>query len=154
MSLVTAQRGRWAAVWEDIAKIPAFFRRDLLVLWSYRTAFLSDWISMLTQVLVFYFLDRMVPADALPAYGGEATTYLQFVTVAIALSAFVAISMGRLTSAVTTELNQGTLEALLTTPTAPSTIQLGSVVYDLLYIPFRTAVFRDAVSQGERASRV
>ena len=141
MSLVTAPAGRWSALGEDGAKIAAFFRRDLLVLWSYRTAFFSDWINMLAQVLVFYFLNRIVPADRLPTFGGEATSYIQFVTVAIALTAFVQISLGRLVSAVGTEQNQGTLEALLTTPTAPTTIQLGSVVYDLLYIPLRTAVF-------------
>jgi ABC-2 type transport system permease protein len=35
----------------------------------------------------------------------------------------------------------GTLESLLMTPTNPATIQVGSVVYDLIYIPIRTAVF-------------
>ncbi len=35
----------------------------------------------------------------------------------------------------------GTLESLLMTPTSPATIQLGSVVYDLIYIPIRTAIF-------------
>ena len=35
----------------------------------------------------------------------------------------------------------GTLESLLMTPTSPATIQVGAVVYDLIYIPIRTAVF-------------
>ena len=35
----------------------------------------------------------------------------------------------------------GTLESLLLTPTAPTTIQLGSIAYDILYVPVRTAVF-------------
>jgi ABC-2 type transport system permease protein len=141
VSVSVPRPGWWVAVAEDAAKIPAFFRRDLLVLWSYRTAFVSDWINMLAQVLVFYFLNRIVPPDKLPTFGGQSTDYLRFVTVAIALSAFVAISLGRLTAAVSTEQSQGTLEALLTTPTAPTTIQLGSVIYDLLYVPVRTAVF-------------
>jgi ABC-2 type transport system permease protein len=141
MSLVATPRGRWAALTEDLAKIPAFFRRDLLVLWSYRTAFFSDWINMIAQVLVFFFLSKIVPSNKLPTFGGQSTNYLQYVTVAIALSAFVAISLGRLTAAVSSEQTQGTLESLLTTPTAPTTIQLGSVIYDLLYVPLRTAVF-------------
>jgi ABC-2 type transport system permease protein len=138
---LTAPAGRWSAVREDLAKVPAFFRRDLLVLWSYRTGFFSDWINMLVQVLVFYFLNRIVPSDRLPEFGGRPASYIEFVTVAIALTAFLQISLGRVVTAVSTEQNQGTLEALLTTPTAPSTIQLGSVVYDLLYVPLRTAVF-------------
>ena len=35
----------------------------------------------------------------------------------------------------------GTLEALLVTPTATATVQLGSAVFDLVYVPLRTAVF-------------
>lgn len=131
---------------EDLAKIPAFLRRDLLILWSYRTAFFSDWINILVQVLVFYFLSRLIPSNQLPEYGGRPTTYIQYVTVAIALTAFVSISLGRVTTAVSTEQNQGTLEALLMTPTASSTLQLGWVMYDLLYFPLRTAVFLTLMS--------
>jgi ABC-2 type transport system permease protein len=141
MSLVNVSPGRWGAVREDLGKVPAFFRRDLLVLWSYRTAFFSDWINMLVQVLVFYFVSRLVPSQKLPTFGGQHATYLQFVTVAIALTAFLQITLGRLVSAVSTEQNQGTLEALMVTPTAPPALQLGSAVYDLFYVPLRTAVF-------------
>ena len=35
----------------------------------------------------------------------------------------------------------GTLESLMMTPTAPTTVQLGSVMYDLVYVPIRTAIF-------------
>ena len=146
MSLMPASTGKVNAVHEDLAKIPAFFRRDLLILWSYRTAFFSDWFNMLLQVLVFYFLSRIVPSDALPEYGGRPTTYIQYVTVAIALTAFMTISLSRVTNAISTEQNQGTLEALLMTPTASPTLQLGWVIYDLMYVPLRTAVFLTLMS--------
>jgi ABC-2 type transport system permease protein len=146
MSLMPGSTGQVNAVREDLAKIPAFFRRDLLILWSYRTAFFSDWFNMLLQVLVFYFLSRIVPSDALPEYGGRPTTYIQYVTVAIALTAFMSISLGRVTNAISTEQNQGTLEALLMTPTASPTLQLGWVIYDLMYVPIRTAVFLTLMS--------
>jgi ABC-2 type transport system permease protein len=146
MSLMPASAGKVNAVREDLAKIPAFFRRDLLILWSYRAAFFSDWFNMLLQVLVFYFLSRIVPSDALPEYGGRPTTYIQYVTVAIALTAFMSISLSRVTTAISTEQNQGTLEALLMTPTASPTLQLGWVIYDLMYVPIRTAVFLTLMS--------
>jgi ABC-2 type transport system permease protein len=146
MSLMVRSTGKVNAVREDLAKIPAFLRRDLLILWSYRTAFFSDWVNILVQVMVFYFLSRIIPSDRLPEYGGRPTTYIQYVTVAIALTAFVSISLGRVTTAVTTEQNQGTLEALMMTPTASSTLQLGWVMYDLLYFPLRTAVFLTLMS--------
>jgi ABC-2 type transport system permease protein len=146
MSLMPASTGKANAVREDLAKIPAFFRRDLLILWSYRTAFFSDWVNMIVQVIVFYFLSRIVPSDRLPEYGGRPTTYIQYVTVAIALTAFMSISLSRVTTAISTEQNQGTLEALLMTPTASPTLQLGWVIYDLMYVPIRTAVFLTLMS--------
>ena len=40
----------------------------------------------------------------------------------------------------------GTLEVLLMTPTTAATIQIGSVAYDLVYVPLRTGLFFLAVS--------
>jgi ABC-2 type transport system permease protein len=42
----------------------------------------------------------------------------------------------------------GTLESLLTTPTSPATIQLGSVLYDLIYVPIRTGLFLLLIAVG------
>src|SRR6266536_1789440 len=136
-----ARNRRLAGLREDLAKMPAFFRRDMLTLWSYRFAFFADWANMLVQVLIFYFVNRLVPARALPTFGGKPTNYLDFVIVGLMLTTFIQITMGRLVSAVRNEQLMGTLETLLATPTAPVTLQLGQVVYDLLYVPLRTAVF-------------
>jgi ABC-2 type transport system permease protein len=132
---------RAAAALEDLAKVPAFFRRDLLVLWSYRVAFLSDWVNLIVQVLLFYFLNRLIPSDKLPRFGGRPTSYIEFVTVALVVTTFMQVSLGHLVSALRQEQLMGTLESLLLTPTAPTTIQLGSIAYDILYVPVRTAVF-------------
>ena len=35
----------------------------------------------------------------------------------------------------------GTLESLIVTPTVAATVQLGSAVFDLVYMPLRTAIF-------------
>jgi ABC-2 type transport system permease protein len=131
----------FSALREDGAKLPAFFRRDLLTLWSYRAAFFADWANMIVQVLVFYFLNRFIPSRSLPSFGGKPTTYLDFVTVGLLLTSFIQITMSRLVSSVRNEQLMGTLESLLVTPTAPMTLQFGQVVYDLLYSPLRTAVF-------------
>jgi ABC-2 type transport system permease protein len=132
---------RSTAVLEDLAKVPAFFRRDLLVLWSYRVAFLSDWVNLIVQVLLFYFLNRLIPSDKLPRFGSRPTSYIEFVTVALVVTTFMQVSLGHLVSALRQEQLMGTLESLLLTPTAPTTIQLGSIAYDILYVPVRTAVF-------------
>jgi ABC-2 type transport system permease protein len=126
---------------EDAAKIPAFFRRDLRVLFSYRTAFFSDWVNMLVQILVFYFVGHLISAKSLPSFGGRHPSYIEFVSVALLLTSFMQLTLGRLVTAVRTEQLQGTIESLMTTPTSTVTLQFGSVFYDVLYVPFRTVVF-------------
>jgi ABC-2 type transport system permease protein len=137
---------RREALTEDFLKVPAFFRRDLLSLFSYRVAYITDWVNLIVQILLFYFLNRLIPSDKLPSYGGEPVSYLEYVAVALTLTAFVQASLGRLIAAIRNEQLMGTLEALLVMPMSPEMLQLGSVFYDLLYVPFRTVVFLSLVT--------
>jgi ABC-2 type transport system permease protein len=136
----TVVRGRDVVI-EEARKIPAFVRRDFLVAWSYRLAFFSDWFSLGLQVLLFYFVGRLVDPQRLPSIGGTQITYIQFVAVGIALSSFLYVGLSRVVTVIRNEQLMGTLEALLVTPTSPLTLQLGSVAYDLLYVPLRTVIF-------------
>lgn len=125
----------------EIAKLPAFLRRDFLTALSYRVYFVSDVLGLLSQALLFYFISEMIAAGELPSYGGSQTSYLEFVVIGVAVGVFVQFALTRVASALRQEQVQGTLESMLVTPTAPGTIQLGSVVFDLFYIPLRTVVF-------------
>ena len=138
---MTTPAGRLAFATGEVAKLPAFVRRDWLVTLSYRAAFAGDLLSLLTQIVLFYFVGRMVDPQALPAYGGTTATYLEFVSIGIAVGVFVQVGLGRISAVVRNEQLIGTLESLLVTPTATSTIQIGSVAFDLVYVPLRTAVF-------------
>ena len=96
---------------------------------------------MVLQAVVFGFVGKLIPPSSLPRFGGEAIDYLEFVAVGIAISSFLAVGLSRLMTVIRQEQVQGTLEALLLTPTAWSTIEIGSAFYDILYVPVRTAVF-------------
>jgi ABC-2 type transport system permease protein len=141
MQALAEPAGRLAALREELAKVPAFFRRDLLVLLSYRAAFVSEWANLFVQILLFYFVSRIVPSSALPRFGGRPVTYIEFVTVALILTTFMQVSLSRLVGVVQREQLMGTLDSLFVTPTAPITFMFGSVAYDLLNVPIRTAVF-------------
>lgn len=141
MSLLSARAGLLPSLGEELAKFPAFFRRDVLIAWSYRSAFFSDWANLVFQALLFYLVGRMVDPGVLPVYGGSHATYMEFVAVGIAVGAFLALALVRVSSSLRQEQLMGTLESLLLTPTTPATIQLGSVAYDLVYIPVRTGLF-------------
>jgi ABC-2 type transport system permease protein len=129
----------------EFRKLAAFCRRDLLIAWSYRLAFLSDAVMLVVQAFVFSLVGKLVDPAQMPTYGGVRATYMAFVATGIALGAFVQIGLNRLATVIHQEQMTGTLESLLMTPTEPTTVQLGSAVYDLLYVPIRTAVFLAAV---------
>ena len=131
----------------EVRKLPAFARRDLMIKLSYRTALLGDAASLLLQSVLFYFVGKLVDPAAVPDVAGDQENpYIAFVAVGIALAAFMGLALGRLVNAVEREHLIGTLESLLVTPTAFSTLQLGSVAYDLVYVPVRTAVFLGLVA--------
>jgi ABC-2 type transport system permease protein len=146
MTSAEVRFGRRPALLEEIAKIPAFFRRDLLTMWTYRLGFFSDWVNMVIQVFIFSLVGQMVDPSVLPTYGGEQVGYVEFVAVGIALMGFLQVALTRMVTAIRREQMIGTLEVVLATPTSPAIFQLGSVSYDVIYVPIRTVVFLAAVS--------
>src|SRR5690606_31338438 len=79
-------------------------------------------------------------------FGGNPVGYVEVVAVGIALMGFLQIALTRMVTAIRREQMIGTLEVVLATPTSPATFQLGSVAYDIVYVPIRTVVFLVAVS--------
>jgi ABC-2 type transport system permease protein len=141
VSAVAAHESRAAVFLDELRKLPAFLRRDFLTAWSYRVTFVSDVLGLVLQTVTFYFVGLMVDDSVLPFYGGVRASYLEFAVVGIALSMFIALGLSRVARAVRSEQLMGTLESVLMTPTSPATVQLGSVVYDLIYVPIRTGLF-------------
>jgi ABC-2 type transport system permease protein len=141
VSTVAATEGRATVFVGELAKLPAFLRRDFLTAWSYRVTFVSDILGLILQTVTFYFVGLMVDDSVLPSYGGVQASYLEFAVVGIALSMFIALGLSRVARAIRSEQLMGTLESVLMTPTSPVTVQLGSVVYDLIYVPIRTGLF-------------
>jgi ABC-2 type transport system permease protein len=134
----TAER---ATLRGEVAKLPAFARRDILVAWSYRLPFVTEWIGMFVQVIVFEFVGRLVNPEMIPSFGGSQATYMEFVAVGIVFSSFTGVALSRVYTVMRQEQLQGTLETLLVTPTSSTTIELGSVVYDLILVPVRVVIF-------------
>jgi ABC-2 type transport system permease protein len=134
------RRRRVALAGEELRKVPAFARRDLLVQLSYRGAFVADAFGLLLQVTIFYFVGKMVDPSKVPGVSGP-NAYVAFVSIGIALAAFMALALGKVTMAIQREHLIGTLESLLVTPTRYTTLQLGSVAWDMVYVPLRTCIF-------------
>jgi len=138
---VVRVRSRLGEFLAEATKVNAFLRRDFLVAWSYRMSFVSNIAGMFVQAITFYFVGRMVNDNVLPTYGGEQVSYMQFAAIGIAFGGFLSLGLGQVATAVRQEQLMGTLESLLMTPTSTATIQVGSVAYQLLFVPVRTGIF-------------
>ena len=132
-----AARQRLAVGFAETRKLQAFVRRDLLVMLSYRVAFVSDLIFIAAQAVLFYFLARIVDPAQLPTYGGTTATYMEFVMIGVVVSTVGGLLLQRVASAIRDEQMMGTLESLLMSPTSLATIQAGSIAVDLLFVPVR-----------------
>jgi ABC-2 type transport system permease protein len=123
----------------EVRKVPAFLRRDLLVMLSYRVAFVGDVLAIAVQAATFGFVAKLVDPATLPAYNGVEIGYFEFVMVGVVIATVSGLLLQKVSTAIRQEQMIGTLEALLVTPTSPTTVQAGSAAFDLLFIPFRMA---------------
>jgi len=124
----------------ELRKLTAFVRRDFLVAWSYRMSFVTNFLSLFSAVILFYFVGRMVDPTKIPTVSGQPVSYLEFAVVGMALGGFVHFGLERVSATMRAEQMMGTLESLLATPTTSSTLQIGSVLFDLLFIPVRLGI--------------
>lgn len=125
----------------EVAKLPAFVRRDIHVTLTYRTAFVSSLVGLGLQILVLSWIGKLVDRSSLPVYGGVHVTYVAFITIGMAVNLVAATLLYKVSSTLRNEQLIGTLESLLCTPTAIWTLQLGSAAGSLAAIPFRIATF-------------
>jgi ABC-2 type transport system permease protein len=120
-------------------KVAAFVRRDWHVLRSYRMASTFTVVAIVVQALMFALIGRLVDPARLPVYGGTHATYAEFVAIGMVVGLVVALMLERVATVVRQEQMQGTLEALLVTPTALGTVQAGSAAFELLVVPVHAA---------------
>jgi ABC-2 type transport system permease protein len=147
-AVAVGSASRRTVVLSELRKLPAFIRRDFLVALSYRFAFFSDALGLVSLTFVFYFIGKMVDSSQLPTYGGQPVTYIEFAAIGLALGVFTQFGLDRVGAAIRSEQMMGTLESLLVTPTASGTIQVGSVAFNFLYLPVRTVLFLVVLAIG------
>jgi ABC-2 type transport system permease protein len=132
----------------EAAKIPAFIRRDWKIALSYRAVFVGDVMALATQIIVFYFVARLVDPGKLPQYGSTVPSYLAFVAIGLVVNLTAGVLVHQVASALRHEQLTGTFEALLATPTHGATLQFGSVAYTLVMLPLRAGALLLGIAVG------
>ncbi len=121
-------------------KLLAFVKRDYFEVISYRFSLLLDLGGMFITLLMFYFLGQTFSGSISPyleRYGGE---YFPYVIVGIAVSNFVTTGLSSLASEIRAAQVEGTLEALLSTPTSIYTVLLGTSMWNFVSALFNTVL--------------
>ena len=77
----------------------------------------------------------------MPEFDGTRASYVEFVAIGLCLNMTVLLLLHELSRALRNEQLTGTLESLLVTPTGIGTLQLGSTLFNLLYVPLRLGLF-------------
>jgi ABC-2 type transport system permease protein len=129
------------SVLAEAPKLAAFVRRDFRIAISYRMGALSGVLGILVQVVAFSFLGKLVDPARMPVFHGTRATYIEFVVIGVCLNTTVLLLLHELSRALRAEQMVGTLESLLVTPTRIGTVQMGSTLFNLLYVPLRIFLF-------------
>jgi ABC-2 type transport system permease protein len=125
----------------EAAKLPAFVRRDCRIAASYRFGLAVGLAGLVGQVFAFSFISKLVNPSLLPTYGHTHASYLEFVGIGIAVNVVVFLLLHQLAKAIRNEQLIGTLDSVLVTPIKLATLQIGSAVFVLLFVPLRLGLF-------------
>jgi ABC-2 type transport system permease protein len=114
-----------------LGRLRAFIKRDFLIEISYRTSFILQILSIVSSVLIFYFIATI--ADVSPETPGlDGVEYFAYLVVNLAFFSYLSSAIMSCAGKIRTEQTTGTLEAMLVTPTPTSTIILGSSLWEFL----------------------
>jgi ABC-2 type transport system permease protein len=99
---------------------------------SYRLRFAFSMLALLVMIVPLYFLSRAIQPMMAPAIATEGTQYFAFVTVGLFTSMLVASAVSALPDAISSDLNSGFFEAVVSTPVGAGTVAVGLAGYPIL----------------------
>jgi ABC-2 type transport system permease protein len=113
-------------------KLLAFIKKDFLIMISYRFDTILQFGKMFVSVFAFYYISMTFSGTMSPyleRYGGS---YFSFVLVGYSVSNFVSVGLDAFSAEIRSAQVEGTLEALLATPTSIYTILVGNSLWSFL----------------------
>lgn len=106
----------------------AVLRRDATIYFSYRMAAVTQIISLITGVTLFYYLSRLVTVESF----GSPDAYFAYVVIGMVILQAVLGTLGQLPASVRQELVAGTFERLLLSPFGAVAAVLSMIVFPFL----------------------
>ena len=108
-------------------KLRAFVKRDLAIDFRYRLSFALEFVHVMLAVAGFYFFSQLVEHTRPQGYAS-----FPFILVGLAVNAYMMTCFVCFSQAIKGSQPAGTLKAILTTPTSPSSFLICSSVYPFI----------------------
>lgn len=134
------------SVTTEAPKLAAFVRRDFRIMLTYKVGSLTGLLGIIVQVVALSLLGKLIDTSRMPEFDGIRATYVEFVVIGVCLNMAVLLLLHELARALRNEQLTGTLESLLVTPTRIETVQFGSTLFNVLYVPLRLGLFLAAIA--------
>jgi ABC-2 type transport system permease protein len=100
-----------------LSKAGAIFKRDAKLALSYEAQYAMTWFAAFAEVLITYFIALMVPPSPRFGFGGHTQNFFTYAIVNLAFMNLQTVALISFSKTVRDGQLQGTLEALLATPT-------------------------------------
>jgi ABC-2 type transport system permease protein len=124
-----------------LAKTLAFLKRDYRIEVSYRFSFLLRFFGIFFSVATFFFIAKLFGRSVSPYLTGYGGDYFAFVLIGIAFAGFLGTGLNSFAASISSAQAQGTLEAMLVTPTKLSTIVISSSLWNFLLTSFNVLIY-------------
>jgi ABC-2 type transport system permease protein len=102
-------------------------RRDAILFVSYRTQLVSQFVSPLFLIAIFYYISHLLAAKTFHSPGG----YFGYVIVGLVIVEILTLSLGLMPGSVRQELVSGTIERFLVSAHGPVNGILGTMLFPL-----------------------
>jgi ABC-2 type transport system permease protein len=119
----------------------AFLKKDFLMESSYRLSFFFNFFGILVSILSYYFINELFGNRMVPHLEAFGVNYFSYVLLSTAFFGYVGVGLGSFSERIRAEQQQGTLEAVLLTPTRISTILFSLVLWNLILATIDLAIY-------------
>ena len=124
-----------------LRKAFAFLKKDFLVESSYRFSLALSLAGILVSLLTYFFIDKLFGHRMAPNLEEFGVNYFSYVLLSTALFGYIGIGMGSFYERIRSEQVEGTLEALLLTPTPPLIILFSMALWNSVFATITMAVY-------------
>ena len=119
----------------------AFIKKDFLIESSYKLSFIFRIFGVLVTVLTYFFIDKLFGQRIVGHLQQFGVNYFSYVLLSMAFFSYIGVGLGSFSTRIHFEQIQGTLEAVLLTPTKIPTILFSLGLWNFLFATLDLALY-------------